>query len=449
MSKNIKLKNTLSSIILLLFVWVAFFIFIFLNGEKINSNHLYVPQNSTFVCKIDAKEILSTSADQILLKDKNEQILRTFKNLLANPNRKKSAEIGVDIFSDVIIFSSPYHKGKLIGFSFNLINPELFKKNISEYLTKDQTFAVHNHVGIVYYFISNDPSVSTPISELKKFVQNSITYKTYAFEKSENIVDIQFHKSYFDPETSIKSSKLKGKIKNDELIIDGDLILKNKLTTNATFLKSNANSFHFSSLYFPKSLNDSLRSLLNKINIEVPEIQSLSMNYSGLEFGNLNNEMVVIPGIDLLITTKENFSIIDYLNSNLNAIHDEIIFENNKVIIGEYIYYVKQISPKTFYLGKTEKPILISNTNQTILEMKGDLSNFVNVKGGGFMMSILEMYPLYKSSKKFIESTDHFDLNFKASNSKYIRIKGSLKFKKDHFIASESLLFLLGSGLID
>ena len=227
------------------------------------------------------------------------------------------------------------------------------------------------------------------------------------------------------------------------------MILKNKLTTNATFLKSNANSFHFSSLYFPKSLNDSLRSLLNKINIEVPEIQSLSMNYSGLEFGNLNNEMVVIPGIDLLITTKENFSIIDYLNSNLNAIHDEIIFENNKVIIGEYIYYVKQISPKTFYLGKTEKPILISNTNQTILEMKGDLSNFVNVKGGGFMMSILEMYPLYKSSKKFIESTDHFDLNFKASNSKYIRIKGSLKFKKDHFIASESLLFLLGSGLID
>ena len=449
MSRNIKLKNTLSSLFLLLFAWVIYFIFIFLNGEKINSNHLYIPQNSTFVCKIDAKEILSTSADQILLKDKNEQILRTFKNLLANPNRKKSAEIGVDIFSDVIIFSSPYHKGKLIGFSFNLISPELFKKNISEYLTKDQTFAVHNHVGIVYHFISNDPTVSTPISEIKKFVSNSITYKSYAFEKSNNIIDIQLHKSYFDPETTIKSSKLKGKIKNDELIIEGDLSLKNKLTTNATFLKSNANSFHFSSLYFPKSLNDSLRSLLNKINIEVPEIQSLSMNYSGLEFGNLNNEMVVIPRIDLLITTKENFSIIDYLNSNLYAIHNEIIFENNKIIIGEYIYYVEQISPNTFYLGKTEKPILISNTNQTILEMKGDLSNFVKVKGGGFMMSILEMYPLYKASKKFIESTDHFDLNFKAANSKYIRIKGSLKFKKDHFVASESLLFLLGSGLID
>ena len=449
MSKNFKLKSTLSSIILLLFVWVAFFIFIFLNGEKINSNHLYVPKNSTFVCKIDAKEILSTSADQILLKDKNEQILRTFKNLLANQNRKKSAEIGVDIFSDVIIFSMPYHKGKLIGFSFNLISPELFKKNISDYLTKDQTFAVYNNVGIIYHFISNDESVSIPISEIKKYVSNSKIYEKYAFEKSENIIDIQFHKSYFDPETTIKSSKLKGKIKNDELIIEGELNLKNKLTTNATFLKSNASSFHFSSLYFPKSLNDSLRSLLNKINIKVPEIQSLSMNYSGIEFGNLNNEMVVIPGIDLLITTKENFSIIDYLDSNLNAIHDEIIFENNKVIIGKYTYYIKQISPKSFYLGKTEKPILISNTNQTILEMSGDLSNFVNIKGGGFMMTILEMYPLYKASKKFIESTDHFDLNFKAIDSKYIQIKGSLKFKKDHFIASESLLFLLGSGLIE
>ncbi len=449
MSKNFKLKSTLSSIILLLFVWVAFFIFILLNGEKINSNHLYVPKNSTFVCKIDAKQILSTSAEQILLKDKNEQILRTFKNLLANPNRKKSAEIGVDIFSDVIIFSMPYHKGKLIGFSFNLISPELFKKNISDYLTKDQTFAVYNNVGIIYHFISNDESVSIPISEIKKYVSNSKIYEKYAFEKSENIIDIQFHKSYFDPETTIKSSKLKGKIKNDELIIEGELNLKNKLTTNATFLKSNASSFHFSSLYFPKSLNDSLRSLLNKINIKVPEIQSLSMNYSGIEFGNLNNEMVVIPGIDLLITTKENFSIINYLHSNLNAIHDEIIFENNKVIIGEYTYYIKQISPKTFYLGKTEKPILISNTNQTILEMSGDLSNFVNIKGGGFMMTILEMYPLYKASKKFIESTDHFDLNFKATDSKYIQIKGSLKFKKDHFIASESLLFLLGCGHIE
>jgi hypothetical protein len=449
MSKNFKLKNTLSSIILLLFVWVAFFIFIFLNGEKINSNHLYVPKNSTFVCKIDAKEILSTSADQILLKDKNEQILRTFKNLLANPNRKKSAEIGVDIFSDVIIFSTPYHKGKLIGFSFNLISPELFKKNISEYLTKDQTFAIHNHVGIVYHFIPNDPTVSIPISEIKKFVSNSITYKTYAFEKSKNVIDIQLYKSYFDPETTINSSKIKGKIKNDELIIKGDLSLKNELSTNAIFLKSNSNSFHFSSVYFPKSLNDSLRSLLQKIKIDVPEIQSLSMNYSGIEFGNLNNEMVVIPGIDLLITTKENFSITDYLKTNLTSIHDEIIFENNKVIIGEYIYFVQQITPTTFYLGKTEKPILISNSNQTILEMKGDLSNFVNVKGGGFMMSILEMYPLYKASKKFIESTEQFELKFKAANSKYIRISGSLKFKKDHFITSESLLFLLGSGLIE
>jgi hypothetical protein len=449
MSKNSKLKNTFSSIILLLFAWVIYFIFIFLNGEKINSNHLYIPQNSTFVCKIDAKEILSTSADQILLKDKNEQILRTFKNLLANPNRKKSAEIGVDIFSDVIIFTTPYHKGKLIGFSFNLISPELFKKNISEYLTKDQTFAIHNHVGIVYHFIPNDPTVSIPISEIKKFVSNSITYKTYAFEKSNNVIDIQLYKSYFDPETTINSSKIKGKIKNDELIIEGDLSLKNKLTTKASFLKPNENSFHFSSLYFPKSLNVSLRSLLHNIKIDVPEIQSLSMNYNGIEFGNLNNEMVVIPGIDLLITTKENFSITDYLKTNLTSIHDEIIFENNKVIIGEYIYFVQQITPTTFYLGKTEKPILISNSNQTILEMKGDLSNFVNVKGGGFMMSILEMYPLYKASKKFIKSTEQFELKFKAANSKYIRISGSLKFKKDHFITSESLLFLLGSGLIE
>jgi hypothetical protein len=56
------------------------------------------------------------------------------------------------------------------------------------------------------------------------------------------------------------------------------------LTTKAFFLKPNENSFHFSSLYFPKSLNVSLRSLLHNIKIDVPEIQSLSMNYNGIEF---------------------------------------------------------------------------------------------------------------------------------------------------------------------
>lgn len=448
MSNTQKLKKTFTTVLLLFFVWTIYLIFIFFNGEKLNENKLFIPKNASFVCRIDARDILSKSAQQVLIKDQNEQLFRTFKNLLNQPDRKKSSEVGIDIFSDVYLFSLPYKDGKLVGISFNLLNTRSFQKNISEYISKNQIHFVKKTVGFIFQFIPNEIGVSIPIVDLKNHIENKLDFTPFSPKtKSENDIEIQVNRTFFDPSTSIHSSNLIVQLKDDSFEFSGDMNLKKSIDQKSTFLKPNTKSFHFSSLYAPKTLSDSLKSILNRNGIDFPEIKSLSMNYSGIEFGNLNNEMVVIPEVDFVITSKTPFSIDHFLKTNLSKIHDEIQYLNNQIIVGKYIFYVQQINPCVFYIGRTKKPDFVNNNQLPILEMSGDLNYFTNVKGGGFMMSILEMYPLYKSSKTFLSGTQKLDIKLTEIGQNKVKLKGNLKFKAKHFVATDLLLFILSSGL--
>lgn len=453
MNRKQNIKNVTLSLALLAFGWAFYFAFLFINVKNENSNLKYIPSNAFFVGKLDCNKIIESSFQQIVLKDKNNEIISILKQTLSKSSENESKKTGINPFSDIVVFASNYKKGHLIGFSFNLSSESDFKREIPSVLSNNQFIIVKDGVGIIYLYKPLDNTSSIPLKQLQAYAQNSVKYKEFKYFSKNNISSKSFltfitHGYSFSDEMKIDSSINSLELNDNSIEFESDIRTANELSGFGTIIKPTKKALHFSSFIIPKVLTDSISIILQKKGLSIPEINNISFNYSGAEFGEFNNEMVVIPSIDMVIQFKKTFTIDSFLIKNLAIIDSRILYRNNKIIIGKYSFFIKQLDEKTIYIGKTNKPVFSQKKQQAIFQFSGDLSNLLKVKGGGLIFSLLEINPIYNSSKDFINNTEYIDIQLINKRKTDLYLHGSLKFKNKHYSASEIGLFLLKSGII-
>lgn len=431
------MKKIIGVILLLIISWCIFIASNLLNHFSDNNNLNYVPNNSSVYIKVDLKNIISTSFHQVLSDSKNDEIFKNIKYKLSTLKDENKGALGIDFLSDVLIFLTPYKKGKIIGISFNLFDSNLFEKNIKNYIGKNQFSNIKDDVGFIYSFIPKDEEISYPITEIQKGFLSNIQYKKMPNINSgpAEIASLLIKKSFYDPNSTFSNSSIKIELNKKTCIAKGKFNLKNKYLTSYKSLKNDNSGLFLSTNLINSKVADSVKNLLSKYGFNLPSIKCLTLNYKGLNIENIDGEMGILPHLDLVISFNERVNIDEEMIHFFNELNSVYSYEGKCLSCGKTKYYINQIDPFTVSFSENNN-LLITNENSPFT-LKGDLNTLHKIQGGEIFLSLLEMIPEYKMSKNFISTTEKIDISMKSDSKGKVIFKGEMLFKTGHYPTSE------------
>lgn len=413
----------------------------------------FVPANSTFAIRIDGRALAENTLFSIILESKDEDILKLFEETITNRTSgdKKFTNTGINYLSDVIIFKTSLDGEEVSGILFNLLNQTTFLKNMPDLIGEAQVIAANENVGVI---LSNSFATARMSTEnldkyAKKLVnsRNKGQHKIFHSGSAPNrFSEIHFHSS--DQLGKESEVNLIFEQKEQAFTLDGNLSSKQKIESNELSHQLVPLGLHITSRLFSETWSDTLRSALSFLSKDLPEITAFSINYRGVNVINHSSGFLAIPDAELIIQCAEDFNISNFLHDpELSGKIDCELTEKYIRFDSETLYF-KQLSSRSFYIGKSPDPSLMEVNKQILMAVNGDLNPLINIKGGGMMTAFLEMIPIFKASKNLAKSSEKIDFTIMSTSDKVAKIEGSLLFKKGHYPMSEIMRFLLSGNLI-
>jgi hypothetical protein len=447
------IKTLLTSLVLLVFLWVAFFITQLIYKAPEHKNEYFIPETATFAIKLDSRKLVNKTLYTLLFEGRDEQIIEKIKEIISTPGEQRKS-LGINFLSDAILFSNPYKNGKLVIVSVNLSNSTNFKNNIPELLNPNQVVEVVDNVGFILTYISANNQERIKKEDISTFFAKNIlplsnnTNSRFKVTKQEG----EFFQSYskgnlFGTSTCFNSSNILFNLIENGIEMNGELSISgnknsNVLVANQILIPKNG-YFHFSSGVIPKSIQDTLSSSALKAGIELPKLKSFSLNYGGMNIQMNNEGMSVLPDMDLLLEFNSAFSISNLLKQDTLLSKIAGKFDNKTLSIGGKKYFVNQLNSKTISISVSDSPTIVSNKKNELFAIKGNISSLLKVEGGGMIVSLLEMVPAFKASKELFSNLEDVNIKVRKINSKKADLNGKIIFKKDHFVMNEMMKFIL------
>ena len=229
------------------------------------------------------------------------------------------------------------------------------------------------------------------------------------------------------------------------LFINGKLLLNPDHSDKITYLGKTLqpDGFHLSGTQLPVSMNDSLRKWLTPYNINLPQIQTLSLNLRGTKIINHSSGFFVIPQMELYVKTAHSFDIEKLLSDKKLQTYFDYEIDSNCIRFQDERLFFDQLTPTEFYIGVTPKPKWTKHSGKELLIVKGNLKPLMKIEGGGLMTSFLEMIPEYRASKQLSDHIDRFELTMRRTGNKHALLQGKMVFGDDYHPMNEIIKFLL------
>ena len=438
------ISKFLATLFLIVMIWGSYFLISIVFQEHSNENNDYIPENATFVGRINGRKILKASIATIILHE-DEEILDLIKETFKDEHGPEFKRIGVELNSDIIIFNQSENGHELMGVLLNLNSERIFKKNIHSFLSKNEVSASNGDVGLVY-FETSDPSV-IPLS--KKNLQKKATTilsKKSAFDMTMLISDLDnsviqtwSKDGLFGGINVAHNTKLSFHIFEDELIIDGDLALN---TDSKSELKKELapKGLHIDSDQIATLVQDKISLLISSLNIEEAKLTGFSINYHGLEVitePTLNG----VPKFDALLSFENDFIIEKNIDSLLNWEQFTRVDAKSFTYCGVK-FYIDQIDSKTIRIGNSKEVSLIEADKKNSFRISGDPTRITEVAGEGGIVLMLHAIPAYVTSKKFLARIENLDVQIDTPKNGKSKVHAVIKFKKEQY-ALNALIELL------
>ncbi len=432
-----------SVFVLLVALWALFFTTELFQVEKSNANWQYLPLNASKVVRIDGNKLINKTLFSVLLEANDQEMMNLIKKIIAERKEKKPEFIndGIDVHSDVILFEEIIQEKAVQGMLVNLFNTKKFDAYFN------QKEIIHANNGLVGVILFKNESIDPKV--LQKSANEIVNTQRDTKPKISDADELlngtlNFNTTKYQ-EYSVNRLDFTIKMLKDGIFLNGSGRVTKKINLNAPMLAPKG--LHVSSAAVPSWLNDTLNNKLTEFEIKLPDIKNVSLNLMGTKVINHSTGFIAIPQMELYIRTASNFSVRAFFQNTLlkekldyELGTNYISFQNEKV-------YFKQLSPTSFYIGKSEKPVLIKNQSKTIFNLKGDLSVLTHVEGGGMMTAILEMIPVYSATKHLSNNITTLNVELTLEKEDKAKFLGELSFKEGISPLNEIMKFLLVSQI--
>lgn len=406
-----KWKEILSTLIL----FTGITVFILASQNKTSATHSYVtkiPKQTTAHFLINSNFLLKELLISEIFEAKDEFVIDKIKAFSQLKRNQKSQikNLSINIFEPIEFFTIKTKTEVYKTLKFKIVNKKVFDRNCSNKQNKIGFFR-HNNTGFIVFSANNTNA---------KYLKNLLFSNCRTLEIENN------NKSqYF---TFFENSKIKynGAIET----LNNAIVIRTK--TNEKVKKNSAlkpRGFHLSTKINTANLQSIEGASTFKL-FSPEKIDFISLNYFGIEIKE-NSFLPAVPKMDLLLSysSKINLDSILYKFSHSYGIEFSKI-SNETYFLKNINLEIKQLSSNQIYLSSTSnKPNTIALNEDFYIS--GNANNLVKIENAGWKSLFLELIPMFKTSKTFINKTKN--ITTERINDKEQKITLQFKNKANSF----------------
>jgi hypothetical protein len=379
--------------------------------KKEYSSLEFIPDNASFVSRIDAKEIGSEILKEFIKSD----------GLGKLPSKKPDNQLMDISFLDLdypLYFFTQRINNNLVSIAIiQISNQELFLKNSNS--------ANYNSFGFIHankgFWVFNCPKKDS--DTIKQSIINSKSSKWEKLRSSNHKIAFMAASFNLIGYADINENSLKINANLNSLLIPS--VSHKKLKTDGFNLTVS------NPLVIFKNLSEDSPSLLAN---SLSGIKSISVNHVGYR-------APFFPNLSALLQVDSSFNFEESIKK-INS--TQVEYENGKLYLGGAKFYVSKVQSDCYLLSYKENQTYAIENSDTIIESNGDLTQLVNFDDAPLMKMFLlsnstisKIYSILRKTEKF-----NFTISQTANiNSGEIDLTLSLK-KKNSFYA-EMLSFFM------
>jgi hypothetical protein len=360
-------------------------------SEKLETS-ISLPINTVQYSRIESVQLLKKFLYNELFVVKGQLVLEKLKTIAKNQDESNfsASDLNIDFAAPIELIAI-----KMNGENFSIIRIKATKSGI-EGESSIPYFQTENEK---CFIIEGDKK---KIKSLKKEFSKSFNYSLKS-KRDISVLNFEHKKLTQSSTISIQQKQIKIALDHNQNQQKKQLLLKES-------------GFHFS---FPVEkgidVEEQLKQIpiLPRINFPFKEIRHISANYYGFKFTE-NDSIIGIPKIDLLLTFNQKTKVDSLISDLMKQLHVGFLIDKNSVILGKEKLYFSQISPKTIYLSsQTSVPSIVKSTNP--IKLSGNLNLLTKLENAGWKGMLIEVIPIFKSTKKLLQSTKNVE--FKKVNA--------------------------------
>lgn len=375
--------------------------------KKEYSSLEFIPDNASFVSRIDAKEIGSEILKEFIKSD----------GLGKLPSKKPDNRLMDISFLDLdypLYFFTQKINNNLVSIAIiQISNQELFLKNSNS--TNYNSFGfIHANKG---FWVFNCPKKDS--DTIKQSIINSKSSKWEKLRSSKH--ELAFMESSFDLHGYID-------IKQNFLSI--------KATSNSIFLplenykKLKTNGFNI-------SLSNPLSIVKNLSKNYPPFIDSTLVGINAISLNHQGYRSPFFPNLSVLLQVDSTFNLIEKVKK-INS--TQVEFENNKLYIAGAKFYIRKPQEDCYLLSFKENQTYTIENSSNPIESNGDLSKLIDFDEAPLMKMVLLANSTFSRMHSIIQKTEKY--NFVVSQSDVnnsLTLDFKLELKKNHTFFGEML----------
>jgi hypothetical protein len=375
--------------------------------KKEYSSLEFIPDNASFVSRIDAKEIGSEILKEFIKSD----------GLGKSPSKKPDNKLMDISFLDLdypLYFFTQKINNNLVSIAIiQISNQELFLKNSNS--------ANYNSFGFIHankgFWVFNCPKKDSDI--IKQSIINSKSSKWEKLRSSKH--ELAFMESSFDLHGYID-------IKQNFLSI--------KATSNSIFLplenykKLKTNGFNI-------SLSNPLSIVKNLSKNYPPFIDSTLIGINAISLNHQGYRSPFFPNLSVLLQVDSTFNLPEKIKK-INS--TQIEFENDKLFIAGAKFYISKPQEDCYLLSFKENQTYTIENSSNPIESNGDLSKLIDFDDAPLMKMVLLANSTFSNMHSIIQKTEKYNFVVSQSDvSNSLTLDFKLELKKNHTFFGEML----------
>jgi hypothetical protein len=379
--------------------------------KKEYSSLEFIPDNASFVSRIDAKEIGSEILKEFIKSD----------GLGKLPSKKPDNQLMDISFLDLdypLYFFTQRINNNLVSIAIiQISNQELFLKNSNS--------ANYNSFGFIHankgFWVFNCPKKDS--DTIKQSIINSKSSKWEKLRSSNHKIAFMAASFNLIGYADINENSLKINANLNSLLIPS--VSHKKLKTDGFNLTVS------NPLVIFKNLSEDSPSLLAN---SLSGIKSISVNHVGYR-------APFFPNLSALLQVDSSFNFEESIKK-INS--TQVEYENGKLYLGGAKFYVSKVQSDCYLLSYKQNQTYAIENSDTIIESNGDLTQLVNFDDAPLMKMFLLSNSTISKIYSILRKTEKF--NFTISQTANInsgKIDLTLSLKKKNSFYTEMLSFFM------
>ncbi len=369
----------------------------------------------------------------------DKELLIAFEKFIKKQfSTERPDDLGVDFTQDAILFGRNTKYGQLNVLILNLLDENKFDKNAKGSLLSNQSFKRIGNLGIITTLTSDKPINQNLLAELT----SKIDFQKDFFEHdASHFIHLNINNHKLNSDLAIQSGFMDINVEENIIDLNGDF-----KTLPSTYLNPSwslaSKGFHVEAAVLPENAQNQFFKTISQLGINMKSINHFAANYHGMEIQENDNGIFFSPMFDVLITFKD-----DFILDSVFKVDNEMLLNfgleklGDKIHSGKYTYQLKAMDSKTLFIG-LHSNLVTQKQNKTIFALNGDIGAVHKLNGGGFINSVIGLYPPFKATKLLGKQVENLDINSQKKGNK-ISFNGKIKMKSEAYTYNELLRFYL------